>query len=76
MERFKGAAAEIAGLSKVTGEYHAGFLHDWNDLDGVYGENLKRLREIKNRYDPHDNFNKAMNLSQGADPAMTNGQVV
>ncbi|KAK3626642.1 hypothetical protein LTR56_019708 [Elasticomyces elasticus] len=48
MQRLQAVGKEIAG-SRETGEYHAGFLHEWNDLREVYGENYERLRELKTR---------------------------
>jgi hypothetical protein len=51
----------VAG-SRTTGEFHAGFLHEWNDLDLVYGENLEKLESIKMRLDLANHFNKAIDL--------------
>ena len=62
MEMFKKAPAQIAGPGKVTGEFHAGFLHEWNDLSEVYGENLSKLKAVKKTYDPSNRFNKGVNL--------------
>jgi FAD/FMN-containing dehydrogenase len=53
---------EIAGHGKETGEFHAGFLHEWNDLDKVFGENIGRLRVLKEKYDPMGRFNKSVPL--------------
>ncbi|EMD00474.1 hypothetical protein BAUCODRAFT_20568 [Baudoinia panamericana UAMH 10762] len=64
MKRFQVAEDELAG-SKKTGEYHAGFLHEWNDLKQVYGENYERLRELKKRFDPRNRFNKGVDLLGG-----------
>lgn len=63
-ERLKVAQTEIAGPGKETGEYHAGFLHEWNDLSKIYGENLERLKALKQKYDPEDRFNKSVNLGR------------
>jgi hypothetical protein len=60
-KRLSVAETEIGG-GKETGEYHAGFLHDWNDLDRVFGVNLERLRTLKGRYDPANRFNKSVPL--------------
>jgi len=53
---------EIAGPGKETGEFHAGFLQEWNDLDKVFGENIGRLRALKETYDPMGRFNKSVPL--------------
>jgi hypothetical protein len=53
---------EIAGPGEVTGEFHAGFLHEWNDLDKVFGENIGRLRALKKKHDPMGRFNKSVPL--------------
>lgn len=72
MKQFQKADKQVAG-DKRTGEYHAGFLHPWNDLREVYGENLGRLKEIKKTYDPRNRFNKGVNL---AEEKVTNGMTV
>lgn len=56
---------EVAGQGNETGQFHAGFLHEWNDLDGVFGENLGRLRALKEKYDPANRFNKSVPLVKG-----------
>jgi hypothetical protein len=53
---------EIAGPGKETGEFHAGFLHEWNELDRVFGENIGGLRALKEKYDPMGRFNKSVPL--------------
>jgi hypothetical protein len=60
-KRLSVAETEI-GDGKETGEYHAGFLHDWSDLDKVFGGNLRRLRAVKETYDPANRFNKSVPL--------------
>jgi FAD/FMN-containing dehydrogenase len=59
--RLQALSTEVAG-NRATGEYHAGFLHEWNDPRLVYGENFERLKEIKMRHDPADRFNKGVDL--------------
>jgi FAD/FMN-containing dehydrogenase len=59
--RLQALSTEVAG-SRATGEYHAGFLHEWNDLRLVYGENFQKLKDIKMRLDPANRFNKGIDL--------------
>lgn len=61
-QRLKLTNTEIAGPGKETGEFHAGFLQEWNDLDRVFGENIGRLRAMKEKYDPDGRFNKSVPL--------------
>ena len=63
MEQFAKAGPQIAGPSGDPKEFHAGFLHEWNDLDEVYGENLGKLKSIKKKYDPKNRFNKGVDLA-------------
>jgi FAD/FMN-containing dehydrogenase len=60
-KRLMVAGTEIGG-GKETGEYHAGFLHSWSDLNTVFGGNLERLRTLKGKYDPKNRFNKSVPL--------------
>lgn len=64
MKRFQALGPEVAG-SRETGEFHAGFLHEWNDLKQVYGESYGKLRELKKRYDPRNRFNRGADLASG-----------
>jgi FAD/FMN-containing dehydrogenase len=59
--RLSVADKEIGG-GKETGEFHAGFLHEWNDLSKVFGETLERLQTLKDKYDPANRFNKSVHL--------------
>lgn len=62
-KRLARTEAEIAGPGNETGEFHAGFLHGWNDINRVFGENFGSLKALKKKYDPDDRFNKSVNLS-------------
>ena len=62
MKQLAKAGSQIAGPGKDPKEYHAGFLHEWNKLEEVYGENLPKLKEVKRKYDPANRFNKAVDL--------------
>ena len=57
------AGSAIAGPDKDPKEYHAGFLHEWNNLDEVYAENLPKLKELKVQYDPKNRFNRGVDLA-------------
>ena len=73
MKQFEKAGTQIAGPDKVTKEFHAGFLHEWNNLGEVYGENYEKLKTLKRKYDPKNRFNKGVNF---ADEKITNGMTV
>jgi len=62
MKQLVKCGKQIAGPGKETGEFHAGFLHEWNDLSQVYGENLSKLKKVKTKYDPKNRFNKGVDL--------------
>ena len=62
MQQCKKIGPMVGGPGKDPKEYHAGFLHEWNDLREVYGENLERLKEVKKKYDPKNRFNKGVDL--------------
>ena len=63
MNQFEKAGSQIAGPDKDIREFHAGFLHEWNNLHEVYGENFEKLKVLKKRYDPENRFNKGVNLA-------------
>ncbi|KAK4628255.1 FAD-linked oxidoreductase pyvE [Fulvia fulva] len=65
MKRFEEAGLEIGGREAWMGEWHAGFLHEWNDLEEVFGENWGRLREVKKFHDPGNRFDKGVDLADG-----------
>lgn len=73
IQRLSSAGREIGGPGKDPKEYHAGFLHEWNDLHEVYGDNLGRLKEVKRKYDPKNRFNKGVDLFN---ERITNGATV
>jgi len=64
MKQLQKAPGQIAGPGKVTGDFHAGFLHEWNDLREVYGDNLIKLKAVKKAYDPSNRFNKGVDLER------------
>ncbi|GAB7358887.1 hypothetical protein MBLNU230_g4110t1 [Neophaeotheca triangularis] len=53
---------EVVGKNK-TGEYHAGFLHPWNDLSEVFGENPEKLMGMKLNYGPKNRFSEGANFA-------------
>lgn len=61
MGQMKKVQTEVGG-EHATEEYHPGFLHEWNDVKGVYGENWTRLKEAKEKYDPKGRFDKSVDL--------------
>jgi FAD/FMN-containing dehydrogenase len=63
-KHLKTADTAIGG-GKETGSFHAGFLHEWNDLDKIFGDKLEMLRSLKKRYDPANRFNKSVPLVAG-----------
>lgn len=63
MKQFVKAATQIAGPGNDTKEWHPGYMHEWNDLREVYGENFDRLKELKGLYDPMNRFNKGVDLA-------------
>ena len=63
MKQFEKAGPQISGPNEDPKEFHAGFLHEWNDLREVYGENLDKLKEVKKQYDPKNRFNKGVDLA-------------
>ena len=73
MKQFAKAESQIATPGKETGEYHVGFLHEWNNLREIYGDNFDKLKAVKRQYDPRNRFNKGLNL---ADEKVTPGATV
>lgn len=65
MQQFQNASKQIPTPGKETGEFHPGFLHEWNDLKAIYGENWNKLREVKDRFDPRNRFCKGLDLVAG-----------
>ncbi|KAK0887585.1 hypothetical protein LTR02_017085 [Friedmanniomyces endolithicus] len=63
MKRLQAAGRDIAGDRK-TGEFHPGFLNEWNDLRQIYGGNYDRLMELRKRFDPDNRFNKGEDLGR------------
>lgn len=63
MEQFAKAGSQIAGPNEGPKEFHAGFLHEWNNLEEVYGENLGKLKSLKKKYDQKNRFNKGVDLA-------------
>jgi FAD/FMN-containing dehydrogenase len=61
MKQFEKSGNQVTN-GKETGEYHPGFLHEWNDLRQVYRGNFDRLKEMKKKYDPENRFNKGVDL--------------
>lgn len=64
MSQLSKAGKEV-GREAHTGEWHAGFLHEWSDLKEVYGGNYEKLKGLKKRYDPDNRFNKGVDLTEG-----------
>ncbi|KAM0718754.1 hypothetical protein Q7P37_005825 [Cladosporium fusiforme] len=62
-QRLSQVEAEIVGSDKATGRFHAGFLHEWNDFGLVYGDNLGKLKTLKQKYDPQNRFDKSVDLA-------------
>ena len=73
MKQFEKAGPQIAGPDKDVKEFHAGFLHEWNNLREVYGENFEKLQMFKKKYDPKNRFNKGVDL---INEKVTNGTTV
>ncbi|KAK5126161.1 hypothetical protein LTR08_005024 [Meristemomyces frigidus] len=73
MQRFQLAGEQIAGAGKSLGEYHVGFLHEWNDVREIYAENYDKLVLVKRKYDPENRFNKSVDLVGGSVGERTNG---
>lgn len=65
MQQFQKASRQIAGPGNDTGEFHIGFLHEWNDLREIYAENYEKLMGVKRKYDPKNRFNKGVDLVGG-----------
>ncbi|KAK1069801.1 hypothetical protein LTR74_004680 [Friedmanniomyces endolithicus] len=63
MKRLQAAGRDIAG-DRETGEFHPGFLNEWNDLRQIYSGNYDRLMELKKRFDPDNRFNKGEDLGR------------
>lgn len=61
--RLSQVEAEIVGSDNATGRFHAGFLHEWNDFGLVYGDNLGKLKTLKQKYDPQNRFDKSVDLA-------------
>lgn len=59
-----GKAGKEVGKDSFIGEWHAGFLHDWSDLQEVYGPNYEKLKKLKKKYDPQNRFNKGVDLTE------------
>lgn len=62
MKQFARAETLIAGPGNETHEYHAGFLHEWNNLREIYGDNFDKLKKVKAQYDPENRFNRGVDL--------------
>ena len=73
MKQFAKAGRQIAGPQRDPKEYHAGFLHEWNNLDEVYAENLPKLKTLKKEYDPKNRFNRGVDL---ANEKVSKGMIV
>ncbi|CZT17458.1 uncharacterized protein RCC_03292 [Ramularia collo-cygni] len=64
MRQLEKAGKEI-GRERFTGEYHPGFLHSWNDVKEVYGDNFERLVVVKEKYDPLGRFEGNIDWKRG-----------
>lgn len=72
MKQFANAETHIAGPGNETHEYHAGFLHEWNNLREIYGDNFDKLKVLKKQYDPKNRFNRGVDLvGERVTPNMT-----